>query len=190
MTEQTPYQSPDSELIGENNDVEFADVELFSLTQRIGRIRYMAYGTVSIVIITLVVTAIGASFGALSISGSAGSELGAWSVIAILALLYGPLLFVMFVLARRRLHDIGTTGWLGILLIIPFINLLFTLFLVVAPGTKGENKYGKQPKKNSVILWIIGMIGPIVFIGGMLAAIAIPAYQDYVERSQAAMEER
>ncbi|MEP3421847.1 MAG: DUF805 domain-containing protein [Erythrobacter sp.] len=53
----------------------------------------------------------------------------------------------------RRLHDLGQSGWwyLGVIVasMIPFVGLLTSLaFLVVLllPGTKGDNRFGPDPK--------------------------------------------
>jgi DNA-directed RNA polymerase subunit RPC12/RpoP len=37
---------------------------------------------------------------------------------------------------------------------------------------------------------VLGCILPIIAILGILAAVAIPAYQEYVEKSEAALEEK
>lgn len=42
----------------------------------------------------------------------------------------------------KRLHDFSVPGWVAILNIIPGINLLFSLALVLVPGSKSSNKYG------------------------------------------------
>lgn len=46
----------------------------------------------------------------------------------------------------KRLHDMGKSGWFMILLYIPLLNALFNLYLMLAPGQKGKNKYGDSPK--------------------------------------------
>ncbi|GMQ61774.1 DUF805 domain-containing protein [Vallitalea maricola] len=54
-------------------------------------------------------------------------------------------------LTVRRLHDLNKTGWLALiqlLYLIPFIRIvsgIFVLYLLFAPGTDGENKYGDNP---------------------------------------------
>jgi uncharacterized membrane protein YhaH (DUF805 family) len=42
--------------------------------------------------------------------------------------------------AIRRVHDVGKNGWF---LLIPIYNLV----LVCSAGTKGDNKYGADPKQ-------------------------------------------
>ena len=53
------------------------------------------------------------------------------------------------------------------------------------PGTDGENRFGGKTPPNSVLVLIAAWLVPILFIAGILAAIAVPAYSDYVKRAQA-----
>jgi uncharacterized membrane protein YhaH (DUF805 family) len=46
----------------------------------------------------------------------------------------------------RRLHDTGKSGWLQLLLIIPFIGAIVLIVLWALPGNVGANKYGPDPK--------------------------------------------
>ena len=61
----------------------------------------------------------------------------------------------------------------------PLVNLIFWFI----PGTDGPNRFGAKTPPNSVLVLIGVWIVPILFIGGILA-VSIPAYQDYVKRSQ------
>ena len=45
----------------------------------------------------------------------------------------------------KRLHDIGWSGWIILLALIPGINLILGLGLFLFSGTKGPNKYGEDP---------------------------------------------
>lgn len=60
-----------------------------------------------------------------------------------------PLLWINFALVVKRLHDIGITGWASLLMLIPIANLMLGLFLLFQKGTKGTNKYGKDPLLDS-----------------------------------------
>lgn len=68
---------------------------------------------------------------------------------------YGPI-YGLFVLAMllpalgvtaRRLHDIGKSGWMILIGIIPIIGAIWLLILTVKDGTPGENQYGLNPKE-------------------------------------------
>lgn len=48
--------------------------------------------------------------------------------------------------ASRRAHDIGQSGWLAALTLIPYLGFVATLAFVFIPGQPGENKYGPDPK--------------------------------------------
>lgn len=48
-------------------------------------------------------------------------------------------------LGIRRLHDLEKSGWFMLLVLIPFVNIIFGLYLLLASGTVGYNKYGSDP---------------------------------------------
>jgi len=47
----------------------------------------------------------------------------------------------------RRLHDIGTTGWMLVLLV-PFIGQILMLAWLARPGVARLNRFGPQPEKS------------------------------------------
>lgn len=48
----------------------------------------------------------------------------------------------------RRLHDIGKSGWLLLVLLLPLINIFGFLYLAFKEGENKDNKYGaKSPKE-------------------------------------------
>jgi uncharacterized membrane protein YhaH (DUF805 family) len=53
---------------------------------------------------------------------------------------------VGFSMSAKRWHDLGQSGWLSLLLLIPLVNFFVWLYLVFAPGKSGSNAYGPQPK--------------------------------------------
>jgi type IV pilus assembly protein PilA len=112
------------------------------------------------------------------ILGAAG--VGAGGAQAVVALSYLAIFAVQIVLTVRRAHDFDTTGWLALIALVPLVGLIF-LFI---PGTKGENRFGKPPPPNSVGVIILACLLPLIAVVGILAAIAIPAYQDYTIRAQ------
>lgn len=48
-------------------------------------------------------------------------------------------------LTAKRLHDLNKSAVYMTLYVIPLINILFFLYLCLAKGTSGENKYGPDP---------------------------------------------
>ena len=84
-----------------------------------------------------------------------------------------------------RLHDINLSGWFVLLYALGrvpefgwIIVLLFTSFLVLAPGKKGDNNYGAEPELGSKIgLLIFTVIIPLV-----IGAIGYIEYQNAGKR--------
>lgn len=138
----------------------------WSASSRIGRARLLAY--------------------------SLASQVALLSVAFLLALL-GPgggfLAFVVLfaagivniVLLVRRSHDLDLSGWWTILaILVPFAGLYWLL----RAGTQGPNRYGDAPPPNTAGVLALAWILPVVFVVGVLAAIALPAYQDYTVKAK------
>jgi len=173
MAEVNPYSAPSA---GVARPQQYGEVKVLSARGRLGRLRYLAYS----VGIGLLVNAI--TFGliaALSPTGQSGSmaTLGIAGLISIFAIV------ISFFLVIQRLHDMNASGWLSLLILVPFVNLIVALLLLFMPGTEGENRFGLQPPPNSKGVVLTSLIVPVVFVGGILAAIAIPAYQGYTQRA-------
>lgn len=186
MSDNTPYQAPESEVLDSNN-IDFANTLFFSTRQRIGRLRWLVYSMVSQFGMMFIVGIASAILIPIAVSDS-NNDISTTGAGVVIVLTYAAIFVVGIILNRRRLHDLDKTGWLTLLIFVPLINLFFALYLLFAPGTQGENSYGLKPKTNSILLWIIGLILPIVFIG-IIAAIAIPAYSDYSERAKMSQSE-
>lgn len=142
---------------------QYQPVRVFAVSGRIGRARYITY-----------------SFGLFILIGIVGGLLGmvigeaASLVTGVAAIVVG------FMLTIQRCHDFNTSGWLALLILVPLANLVFWFI----PGSDGPNRFGKPTPPNSVLTLILVWILPIFFVAGILAAIAIPAYQTYLKRAQ------
>lgn len=171
-----PYQSPETLSLVED---ELYTPKVFALGGRIGRLRYLAYAVVANILLFFV---IGILMSILIPMVGTGSEAALGAQVVITILLYGISFFITFVLARRRLNDLNKSGWLSLLLLVPIVNFFMGLYLLFFPGTKGTNDFGPAPIANSNWLWL-ALLGPLFGVG-ILAAIAIPQYQAYVEKAQ------
>ena len=49
-------------------------------------------------------------------------------------------------LSVRRLHDIGLSGWLLLLHLVPYIGSLVLLIAAMVPGRSEANRFGPDPK--------------------------------------------
>ena len=71
----------------------------------------------------------------------------------------GGLLTLLFLLATfipglavsvRRLHDVGKSGWMILIGLIPLFGWIYLIYLYVQPGMTGPNEYGPDPKTGDV----------------------------------------
>lgn len=46
----------------------------------------------------------------------------------------------------RRLHDLGMSGWLYLLVLIPYLGSLFLFVCALLPSQRKVNEYGPYPK--------------------------------------------
>ena len=55
------------------------------------------------------------------------------------------LTYAQVAVAVRRMHDLGKTGWLLLVWIVPMAGVVLLIWLFRRPGTEGRNRYGPQP---------------------------------------------
>ena len=51
-----------------------------------------------------------------------------------------------FSVGARRLHDVNSSGWWQLLLLVPLLGALFLIYLMAQRGAPEENQYGPPPK--------------------------------------------
>jgi uncharacterized membrane protein YhaH (DUF805 family) len=152
-----------------------APVKTWSTQGRIGRLRYLAHLTASY----LMLIAIGFLAGV--VLGFTRSEAAVPFAMGIVGLAY--LWFVLLKTAQRS-HDMGWSGWTAPLVLIPLVGLLW----LFKPGTAGKNRFGLPPPPNTLGVKILGLLLPAIAVIGIVAAVALPAYQDYTVRASAAQQ--
>ena len=172
------YQAPGSDVVGAPG--EFDNSSMFSPGGRAGRLRYFYYG-MGVGILSSIITVILSYLGA-SLSGGSETVMGYTGIAAFIINIIVMMFLIVFMI--KRLHDLNWTGWLSLLYVIPLVNLIFAIILLFAPGNAGPNKYGPppRPENNAAAIIIICFISIAVI--GILAAIAVPAYNDYINRAQ------
>jgi uncharacterized membrane protein YhaH (DUF805 family) len=122
-----------------------------SLTQRLNRMRYCCYSLTGGVIVTLVAVLLGI-YSRATFMPRAGA-------LALVALLFGGMLaaVVWFIgLLVRRLHDTDRSGWWILLAFVPLANFLLMLYLLLAPGTSGPNRFGPPNPPNGPLVLVFG----------------------------------
>ena len=156
----------------------------FALSGRLGRVRYMAYLSLSWLVTAMVIAIVA---GVVVATSAKEANPSAWRLA--LFVLYLPMSALAFILATRRLNDANRSGWWSVLLMVPILNIFVWLYLMFAAGSDGDNDYGPPTVPNTTGLAIVGVIMPVLLMVatiGVLAAVAIPAYSQYVAKAKAA----
>ena len=111
---------------------------------RIGRLQYLVAAVLLPIAALLAAWIIGLVLG-LPLGWVAGGTIG--TVVVWLALVAWLVVAIWIGLAAgvRRSHDLGFSGWLLLLSLVPLVGSLLAIVLLVWPGEKRENKYGSQP---------------------------------------------
>jgi uncharacterized membrane protein YhaH (DUF805 family) len=170
MENANPYTAPKAKVAG-GRDTEYGEIRIFTSQGRLGRLRYIGYSTGLPLLIML---AIGV------FSGFLGAVMGSGAFALLIGVGYLIVLVVVVLLTIQRCHDMDKSGWMALLLIVPLVNFIFWFI----PGTEGENRFGLKPPPNGAGVVVLALLFPILALVGIIAAIALPAYQDYVKRAQ------
>ena len=177
MSEINPYSAPDAAL-NVRQDAPYQP-RILSFSGRIGRLRYLAYGLGVGMLLLLVMGMLGGlaeRYGVLRRDEGLAFLTGFTIILgwAVLTIVYG----------KRRFNDLDRSGWWSTLLLVPYVQLLAAIYLLFFPGSPGANKYGPAPVRNSIGVTVISWVLPLMMAAGLLAAILIPAYRDYVSAGQ------
>ncbi|MCW8875798.1 MAG: DUF805 domain-containing protein [Kangiellaceae bacterium] len=179
MSSDAPYQSPESQIINKQ-DFATQKVRILSFTQRIGRLRYLAYLGCGLFLFSFV----SGIFGSIILAALSASESISATLFGQLALVitYTPLLIAVFVLTIRRLHDLDRSGWQSILLLIPLVNLIIMIALMLVPGDQQANRFGPPPGENTAFTWLGALIPLILLL--LALGVGYWAYQDFQQVSE------
>lgn len=154
----SPYAPPRAPVVEQMTG--YGELKVFSAQGRVGRVRYLAWTLAAFAGLML---AIGICVSALSLSLVGGGLLIALTMLAFVV--------VSFQIGCQRLHDLGWSGWLLLLTLVPYLGSVFLILLVVIPGNKTANRYGPLPPPNTrgvkivACLWLLPIV--LSVIGGM-----------------------
>ena len=174
METANPYAPPQAAVrdIGTASE-QFQTVKLLSFKGRVGRLRFLAYSTAAYLVLALMSGIVAGVAAAMKMPG----------LVAILPLLFLVPYFTVFALLTiQRSHDMDWSGWMSLLALIPIVGLIW----IFKGGSASENRFGAPPPPNTVWVKIGASIFPLIFVVGVLAAVALPAYQQYTVRAKAA----
>lgn len=138
----------------------------FDFSGRMGRVNYLVAGwlfTFALIMLALWMAA----------------KTGIWTF-AVIGIVVTIVLSIRF--AILRCHDANWSGWLSLILCIPYVGGLFSLILLIMPGTRGENNYGAATNR---VGWPTGL-GMLVACGVsvvLLAGEAMTVYGAYLKKT-------
>ncbi len=181
MDPKNPYRSPQSDLTSPVTGVDTTNP--FDPSGRFTRLSWLAWNMVAGLASIPVVFAL-ATAGVIAVpdpesaaAPAMGLGMGIGMIVFYLAII---VVFALFTI--RRFHDMNASGWWTALMIVPLVSFIVFLVLAIKRGTEGGNRFGPPRPTPSweKVLGIIYIVLIVVgFIGGIVAAIAIPAYLDY-----------
>lgn len=151
QADESPYAPPRVNVGGPLPD--YGELKVLSLRGRIGRVRYLAWTFV------LVLLALPALF-------VAGIFMGVSEGLGWVAMIAAGATFMLISvqIGVQRLHDLGWSGWLWLLNLVPVVNSVFPLLMAVIPGNREANRYGPPPPPNSgavkllAWMWIVMLL--------------------------------
>lgn len=162
----TPYATPKAAVA--ETLPEFGELKAFTTDGRIGRLRYLAW---SMVMVFACLPLFGIAAGVMAASEILGGILIV--VLGIAAMVVG----IMF--GVQRLHDIGWSGWLLLVTLVPVVGGVFSLLMFIIPGSTEANRFGSPPPPNSTAVKVLAALWLAVIVLGIVAAIALPAYMGF-----------
>ncbi len=170
-----PYSASDAAFTDTVSGAATYEPKMLQMNGRIGRLRYLAYSV-----------GLGLLLGAVLVALTFLTGGSPAALIAVQVLYVIGSLAVTVIVGRRRLHDLGHSGWPTIGLLIPLVNLFVALWIVFTPGKPDANEYGPPPGPNTTGIKVAALVLPVIAILGVIAAVSMPAYQNYVQRAQQA----
>lgn len=172
-----PYQAPNTNIT--DVQTETYQPKIFTTKGRIGRLRYLAYSMASILILIPFVVFAG-------LAAALNNNTGLENPIMLVTIGVGYIFVIVYmvILMKRRFNDMGKSGWFCLLMLVPIVSAIVAIWLMFGKGDVSSNQFGPAPHKNSIAVKFFGLVLPILLLI-IMAATAIPAYNDYIERSQA-----
>ncbi|WP_024674777.1 DUF805 domain-containing protein [Pseudomonas syringae] len=165
----SPYAPPKAQVGHE--EFGHSTLKVFTTHGRIGRLRFLAWSMVQCVTLIVLLS--------LALAVMNASLVGGGLLIAILVVVF---ITIGIMIGVQRLHDLGWSGWLLLLNLVPFVGTLFPFLIMVLPGTQGPNQFGPPPPPNTrgvkflAVVWI-AMI-PVITVASIYYGIATLAKEE------------
>ncbi|WP_018690851.1 DUF805 domain-containing protein [Algicola sagamiensis] len=153
---QSVYAAPEASVLSQVSPVGVAiKPSFFGFSGRLNRIRFFLFGMAYLFLFAAVMVPVIALF-------STSTQDPSGPAIAIFIVLYIAFVIGYFSLCIRRCHDLGHSGWMSLLLIIPVLGTFFYFYLMLAKGQRNENDWGQPPTPSptwqKVITWVFALL--------------------------------
>lgn len=176
----SPYAPPQADVA--ERVPEYALLKPFSIEGRIGRLRFLAWSMV-LSLVTIAVVGVFALIALALVSTDSTAGLIVGGILAfVLCVVF---LIATILISVQRLHDVGWSGWLWLLNLVPFVGSFFPMLLVVLPGSGVANRYGAPPPPNSTAVKVLSSLWLVLIALMIVGAMAggISAIQDTYENT-------
>lgn len=176
----SPYAPPRADVA--ERVPEYAPLKPFGVEGRIGRLRFLAWSMV-LSLVTIAVVGVFALIALALVSTDSTAGLIVGGILAFV--LCVAFLIATILISVQRLHDVGWSGWLWLLNLVPFVGSFFPLLLVVLPGSGVANRYGAPPPPNSTAVKVLSSLWLVLIALMIVGAMAggISAIQDTYENT-------
>ncbi|MCP1498261.1 uncharacterized membrane protein YhaH (DUF805 family) [Pseudomonas migulae] len=164
---ESPYAPPRA-TVGENLP-QFATLKPFGVEGRIGRLRYLAW-TMVLTLVMLGIGSVVAIFAIALISSDSTAGLIVGGLVAFFLCI--AIAVVSIQISVQRLHDIGWSGWLWLLNLVPFVGSFFPFVIMCVPGTNIANRYGPPPPPNTTAVKVLSSLWVVVIALGFVGLLA------------------
>jgi uncharacterized membrane protein YhaH (DUF805 family) len=124
-----PSQQPNNVVDSSSNESSFWK-SLFSFNGRNRRTRYW-----------LTMICMNLLFLPANVSGDNMSE----GVAVFTLLIFIPAVWILLANVVKRCHDLGKSGFFGLLMLIPLVNIIIGIYLAFFQGDLDDNEYGPSP---------------------------------------------
>ncbi|NHZ89979.1 DUF805 domain-containing protein [Massilia sp. CCM 8733] len=167
-----PYTAPHNPIGAPASDAGTYQPPMLAMRGRIGRMRYLVYGTVVPMLALL------AALGLFMLLPSD-------SPIGFLIIMATPLSVAMLV-AQRRLYDLGRAAGWSTLLLVPVLNIGLAIYLLFAPGDSGRNRFGPAPEPNPAE--VVMSAWALMLAYALCAVIGLSTHEQFEATIKAAVE--
>ena len=178
MPPTNPYSTPGANVNSVIAAEGFDESSPFSPSGRFGRVSYLAWSW-GITFFLYIVLGIIFSILIPQLVGGGGAIVA--PLIFLLIMVVATVMTFIFMI--RRLHDLDMAGWWCLLMFVPLVNVIFGLYLLFKAGTPSGNRFA-LPRETRAWEKFMAIVGVLFLVAiPILAAIAIPQYQMYMERA-------